>query len=146
MELMRGGDLFEALTDPSGFAEEMEMFSKSYDKRYTDNIVGTSSSTMNEAVKSEIISLQKCVGMIVSPSSKSEKESVSSSSKSLLSSHQSSSSSSSFSSSSSSSVSHNDCEHPLSTALKKVIECGERHWKEKTGNSHKQFAQAKYEV
>jgi hypothetical protein len=120
MELMKGGDLFVALTDPSHLVKNIEKFSKSFDFEYKKAVFGGSPLQMREALQNEIILLRRSVDLTTSwILQQGESDVPSSDAFSKLNFH---------------------------VLFEKLLENGELHWKEKTGASYAQYAKAIDEV
>ena len=128
MELMKGGDLYTSLTDPSKLKNPLGKFVKSFQIEYNKVVLGNSSLTMREAVGNEIENVQKCVDKVVASSSFGVSHIPND-----------------ISSSSSSSISGNS-QHPLVKLFEKLLECGQNYWDTKTKESYEMFSQSQDEV
>ena len=124
MELLRGGDLFTALTDPFS----INKFLKSFHKKYLEISFGEKV-TMKNAQRDEMDALQVCVDQFCSLS-----QSHSLNSQSL---------SSQTSQNSFDSISDT---HSLSVSLLKFFKCAETYWEERTFETSKSFDGAVDEV
>ena len=140
MELMRGGDLLTALTDPFRLVKNLERFSKQFDVKYSDNVLGKASLSMKEALQKEVSSLQQSVHSLSSFLSSLEGEKQNHRKSSIISSSLPSSEPSSSSSNSSASMS------VLADKFEELLECGESHWSKQTSKSYKAYSKVMDDV
>lgn len=120
MELMKGGDLFLALTDPSHFVKNIEKFSKSFDLEYQAAVFGDTPVQMREVLKNEIIRLRQSIDLTASwIAQQSASNDASSSTFSTLN---------------------------FYDLLEKLLENSELHWVEKTATSYARYMKTIDEV
>lgn len=147
MEYMKGGDLYSALIDPFRLAKYLDQFSNAYERKYNEYTFGDSElHQMRASLQNEIDLLKFTMMSIVKSLIPEANRHEDTPSDYAFPDESSSSSDSSSSDSPNGSIESSISAHPLSLSFLRLLECGERHWIERTAKSHAQFSEVKKEV